>query len=199
MADAPLGAPAALTLLTDDRAIVARIRSGDEATFDLLVRSHYNGLCVFAARMMDSDAAAEELVQDVLFRIWAARTSWVVADTVRGYLYGAVRHRALMALRRERLERRYEAEAVRNTDLRAMGHALGAADARLRAGEVAQAVERAIAALPPRCREAYVLRRQHGLSYAEIARVMQIAPKTVEVQINAALRSLRVSLAEFLS
>lgn len=199
MADAPLGAPAALTLLTDDRAIVARIRSGDEATFDLLVRSHYNGLCVFAARMMDSDAAAEELVQDVLFRIWTTRASWAITDTVRGYLYGAVRHRALMALRRERLERRYEAGAVRDAHPPAMSHAVGAADAQLRAAEVARAVEHAIAALPPRCREAYLLRRQHGLSYAEIARVMGIAPKTVEVQINAALRSLRVSLAEFLS
>jgi RNA polymerase sigma-70 factor, ECF subfamily len=185
--------------LTDDREIVARIRSGDEATFDELVRSHYNGLCVFAARMVGSDAAAEELVQDVLFRVWAVRAAWVITDTVRGYLYGAVRHRALMALRRERLEQRYEADAARDVHPPAMSHTFGAADARLRGAEVERAVERAIAALSPRCREAYLLRRQHGLSYAEIARVMRIAPKTVEVQINAALRSLRASLADFLS
>jgi RNA polymerase sigma-70 factor (ECF subfamily) len=54
-----------------------------------------------------------------------------------------------------------------------------------------------VEALPPRCRQAFLLRRQHGLSYAEIAQVMGIAPKTVEVQIGAALRTLRARLAHF--
>jgi len=69
----------------------------------------------------------------------------------------------------------------------------------LRAAELAAAIERAIAQLPPRCREAYLLRRQHHLSYAEIARVMGIAPKTVEIQIGAALKALRASLADWLA
>jgi len=44
-----------------------------------------------------------------------------------------------------------------------------------------------------------LLRRQHHLSYAEIARVMGIAPKTVEIQIGAALKALRASLADWLA
>jgi RNA polymerase sigma-70 factor (ECF subfamily) len=59
------------------------------------------------------------------------------------------------------------------------------------------AVHEAVGELPPRCRQAFLLRRQHGLSYGEIAQVMGIAPKTVEVQIGAALRILRARLARF--
>ena len=45
-----------------------------------------------------------------------------------------------------------------------------------------------MAELPPRCRETFVLRRRHDLSYVEIAEGMGITPKTVEVQIGLALK-----------
>ncbi len=68
----------------------------------------------------------------------------------------------------------------------------------MRSRDLEQAIERAIAALPPRCRQVYVLRRQEGLSYAEIAQLVGVTPKTVDVQIGKALRLLRRYLAEWL-
>ena len=64
-------------LLPDD-SVIARIRAGDEDAFEALVLEHYNGLCVFAARLVGTDAAAEEIVQDVLMRIWQRRERWRV-------------------------------------------------------------------------------------------------------------------------
>jgi RNA polymerase sigma-70 factor (ECF subfamily) len=78
------------------------------------------------------------------------------------------------------------------------GRAHARADDDVAAGELAQVVARLVAALPARCREAYVLRREHFLSLDEIARVMGIAPKTVEIQIGLALRALRRGLADWL-
>ena len=57
---------------------------------------------------------------------------------------------------------------------------------------------RAVAELPPRCRQAFLLRRHRELSYAEIARIMQITPKTVEIHIGLALKTLRRRLADWL-
>ena len=53
------------------------------------------------------------------------------------------------------------------------------------------AVERAIAALPPRRREIFILVRVHGLSYGEVAEILQISPQTVANQMSAALTTLR--------
>jgi RNA polymerase sigma-70 factor (family 1) len=174
-----------------------RVWAGDESAFEALFREHYHGLAAFAARIVGSDAVAEELVQDVLLRMWEQRERLVITESVAAYLYSAVRNQALYHLRHERVDRRWQED--RSADRRAAGGTrLPPTDDRARAAELAAAIERAIGLLPPRCREAYLLRRQHHLSYAEIARVMAIAPKTVEIHIGAALRSLRVSLAEWL-
>jgi RNA polymerase sigma-70 factor (ECF subfamily) len=65
--------------------------------------------------------------------------------------------------------------------------------------ELQTAVEAAIARLPERCRLVFVLRWQHHLSYAEIAAALDIAPKTVETQLNRALKALREALGVFAS
>ena len=56
------------------------------------------------------------------------------------------------------------------------------------------AVRRAIDALPPRCREIFLLSREDGLSYGGIATTLGISVKTVETQMGRALKSLRAAL-----
>jgi RNA polymerase sigma-70 factor (family 1) len=184
-------------LLPDD-SVIARIRAGDEDAFEALVLEHYNGLCVFAARLVGTDAAAEEIVQDVLMRIWQRRERWRVGGSLASYLYVAVRNRALNAMRSARYHRRWEEHAAAELAMLAPELETGHADEDVRVAELMAAIDRAIQELPPRCRQAFLLRRQHHLSYAEIARVMEIAPKTVEVQIGLALRTLRKKLADWL-
>jgi RNA polymerase sigma-70 factor (ECF subfamily) len=58
-------------------------------------------------------------------------------------------------------------------------------------------VDRAVASLPERSRQTYLLHRQHGMSYAEIADVMEISVKTVENHLARAVAALRRTLAEW--
>ncbi len=53
------------------------------------------------------------------------------------------------------------------------------------------AIRRAIDALPERCREVFLLSREHGLPYSAIAATMDISIKTVETQMGRALKALR--------
>jgi len=57
------------------------------------------------------------------------------------------------------------------------------------------AVRQAIGRLPDRCRLVFTLHREQGLTYSEVAEVLGISPRTVEVQIGRALKSLRKGLA----
>ena len=181
----------------NDDELIARIRAGDEQAFDALVRQYYNGLCIFAARITKSDAVAEELVQDVLLRIWQQHAEWTVSGNLGAYLYVGARNAALNYARREQLLHRWQQRASMGEEVAGMGR-LPEADEEVRTAELADAIARAIEELPPRCRQVFVLRRQHHLSCIEVARVMEIAPKTVEIQMGIALKTLRKKLAHLL-
>ena len=68
------------------------------------------------------------------------------------------------------------------------------ADRDVIAGDEAARVRRAIANLPPRCREVVVLVRLNGMTHAEAAIVLGIEPKTVEVHMGRAVKLLRAAL-----
>ena len=181
-----------------DDDFVSRVRAGDEEAFDALVREHYNALCVFASRMMGSNAAAEEIVQDVLLRIWQQRAEWEVRSSVAAYLYGGVRNRSLEYMRRERFFHRWRQQVVESSDPSEGSTRGDEAYQNLRVSELTKALDKAIDELPPRCKQVFVLRRQHHLSTVEVAKAMGIAPKTVEIQVGIALKTLRKKIAHLL-
>ncbi|MHB2033381.1 MAG: RNA polymerase sigma-70 factor [Gemmatimonadaceae bacterium] len=192
----PLSAAESNSVAQDDD-LILRIRAGDEQAFDALVRQYYNGLCIFAARITKSDAVAEELVQDVLLRIWQQHGEWAVSGNLGAYLYVGVRNAALNSARREHLLHRWQERATAGDEHIGVGR-MPEADEEVRTAELADAIERAIQELPPRCRQVFVLRRQHHLSCIEVARVMEISPKTVEIQMGIALKALRKKLEHLL-
>src|SRR3989441_13112249 len=82
-----------------------RIRAGDEAAFEAMFRTHYDGLCRYVSAYLGSRDTAEDVVQGVFARIWEDRAHWVVSD-VPHYLYAAVRRRAMSQFRRAAVRRR---------------------------------------------------------------------------------------------
>jgi RNA polymerase sigma-70 factor (ECF subfamily) len=179
-----------------DTDLIARIRAGDERAFEQLFHRYYRELCVYAARVDRSPGAAEEIVQEVFFRVWRRREQLLLVQTLSSYLYAAVRNVALNRLARAHTEDRWRAS--KRSEQLDVPIAAPPPDEEIRATEMAVAIDQAVSALPPRCREAFLLRRQQQLSYAEIAQVMHTSPKTVEIQIGKALQLLRKSLAEWL-
>ena len=170
--------------------LVVRIRAGDEAAFEAMFRAYYDPLCRYVAAYLGSRDAAEDAVQGVFVRIWEDRTRWAVSD-LRHYLYAAVRRRAISQVRRIAVRRRAAPLLV----LAEIGGTGGAPpDAEFEAEELWRRLEGALDTLPPRTRAAFVLSRQEGLSYHEVAAHMAISPKTVGVHIGRALAALRNNL-----
>ncbi len=125
--------------------------------------------------------------------LWERCDAGDVPLLTTAYLYTAARNRALKHLRHRRVVARW-AERVASAPLPTGPQA----DERLRTREMAEAIRRAIDALPDRCRQIFLLSREKYLSYAEIAEVLGISVKTVETQMWRALKSLRKSLAPYL-
>jgi RNA polymerase sigma-70 factor (ECF subfamily) len=166
----------------DERAWVDRVRAGDVDAFEALYRTYWQRLYAFAFRYVHSKEDAEEVAQEVFFRIWRRRAHWVLAGAVRNYLYLAVRNAA-----RDRLER----AAVARRWLVGQVETAPEVQPELEAAEFAATVERALAELPPKRSAVCKLRLIDGLSYAQIADRLGICEKTVETQLARGLKALR--------
>lgn len=165
----------------------------DAASIEALFRAHYSRLCDFVNCYVRSPETASDLVQDLFVHLWERCDAGDVPLLTTAYLYTAARNRALKHLRHRRVVARW-AERVASAPLPTGPQA----DERLRTREMAEAIRRAIDALPDRCRQIFLLSREKYLSYAEIAEVLGISVETVETQMWRALKSLRKSLAPYL-
>jgi RNA polymerase sigma-70 factor (ECF subfamily) len=171
-----------------DRILFERLRTGDPAAFEALFRAHAPTLVAFARSYVDSTAVAEELVQDLFCRLWDQRFEATVPDSVRAYLFASLRNRALNHLRREQTSLDFASHAARLTSRTA------AADDAVLTKDLGAALTTAVRGMPMRCREVFTLVRDQQLSYAEVAELLGISKKTVEIHMSRALVILREKL-----
>lgn len=166
----------------------APIAGGDRMAFEALFRLHYRALCAFASGYLKDADKAEDLVQDLFFRLWLDREKVQVTTSVKAYLYASVRNRCLNAVKagakvralNEEVEDRSETDMLSEDE-----HT-----------ERIARVQAAIESLPEERRKVFKLSRYEGLKYHEIAERLGISVKTVENQMGSALKSLRLELQD---
>jgi RNA polymerase sigma-70 factor (ECF subfamily) len=176
---------------------VAGIRAGDSAAFEQLFRAYNRQLYHFALKLSAQPDEAEEAVQGVFVTLWERRASWSVQGSIRVYLFTAVRNRIFQQLRRSRTRERLRGDVLAFRS-RFLAEDARMPDARVQERDFAAALNQAIAALPLRTREAFLLSREHGLTYEETAATMGISAKTVMTHIGRALTALRKAMGPFL-
>jgi RNA polymerase sigma-70 factor (ECF subfamily) len=173
----------------DDSALLARIRRGDDGAFDTLFRRYYESLAGFAASLLKDEQAGEDVAQDVMLELWRRRDTLDIAESCRSYLFRAVRNRALNVIRHEETVRRSEPAIVAE-----LAEAVPAPELEESAG-LAAAIAAAVRGLPEPVRECFLMNREHGLTYPEIAATLGISVKTVEARMGRGLKELRERLA----
>ncbi|MEO7083350.1 MAG: RNA polymerase sigma-70 factor [Gemmatimonadaceae bacterium] len=176
----------------EERALLDRLKTGDQAAFDSIFRVHYAHLVTFGQGVLRDRSAAEDIAQEVLLELWRRREGLVIHESLRAYLLRSVRNRSLNQIRHANVERRAEPQLMGEESISAAGAS------QIVAGELRSALTAAVAELSPACREVFELSRGQGLRYAEIASTLGISVKTVESQMGKALRHLRLRLAAWM-
>jgi len=164
---------------------------GDQQAFDTLVRLNTPRMYRVALRIVGDPGDAEDVVQDAWISVWRALRGYRGDAAPATWLYRVVSNAALAHLRRRRptvpIDEGVE-ERLCDAD-----HPYDPAHATLRAEEVA-AVHRAVAGLEPSQRVPLVLREFEGLSYEEVAAVLQISVPAVRSRLHRARQVLLTTL-----
>jgi RNA polymerase sigma-70 factor (family 1) len=160
--------------------------------FQVVFRTWYNPLCNYAFTFTKDADASEDLVQDLFIKIWEQRRGLLKEASIRYYLFTAVRNNCITWLRRQK-----QSATIQLTGYESISVTMDYPEEVI--GEKRDEkllLEQAIARLPPKCKEIFLLSRFGKLSYKEIAANLDISPKTVENQLGKALKMLRAFLKE---
>ena len=167
------------------------LKSGNSRAFDKIFNDHYQNLCRFAYSIVHDEDTAQSLTQQVFINLWENRTLLDRIDRLTPYLTTMVRYHCLNFIKREK----------RNTklsDIPAGAQVENTTDNQIDFQDFEEQLIIALTSLPERCKMAFEYSRFENFTNKEIAQKMEISTKGVEALIGRALKSLRISLSEYL-
>ena len=173
--------PAPLSGASGDTDLVEAFRRGDEFAFVTLYDRHKGAVYGYAAKMLLSRAAAEDIVQETFARAYEHRQRLVSAASFRSWVFTIARNQCLNAIARADREPALREDAPDTP-------APGTPFSHLLKSEQAALVHKALDALPPAYREVLVLREYQNLSYDEIAAVTRTTVSSVKSRLFKARR-----------
>ena len=168
------------------QSLIDRIRASDERAFRCLVDACSDDLLYYACCLLQQTETAEEVVSDVLLEVWKHRKTLHEIKDLRAWMVTLTHNRAVSCLRKEAPAGR--AVSLDDSESFQFASPLQPPDEAVISREALQRINEIIRSLPPKCRQAFVLAKIEGLSYKEIARIMDISVKTINIHIAKALQ-----------
>jgi RNA polymerase sigma-70 factor, ECF subfamily len=186
----------------DDALLVERIRSGDSAAFEFIMRRYNRRLYRLARAILKNGPESEDVVQEAYVRAYEKLDGFIGPSGFSAWLGKIVVNEALGRLRKRDqgiLVDDHVKGADGNADVRHMERieAQQPDPERLAASsELRRLLEDAIDALPDDYRAVFMLRAVEGMTISETAEWLSIRPETVKTRFHRARRLLRSALGE---
>lgn len=172
-----------------ERSLVTALRRGDAGAFDKIFRIYGKRLYGFALGYLKSKAEAEEVVQEVFYKIWKNHESLNPDLSFKAYIFKIAYNHIQELFLKLAQKKNYLNEIVSSsvpftTEM----------DERMNYQSLLELVDRLIDQLPNRQREILIMRKKDGKPLKEIADELGISPKTVENHITEAMKRIRDGL-----
>jgi RNA polymerase sigma-70 factor, ECF subfamily len=187
--------------LERDAELMLRVRAGDESSFALLLEKHRNSVVHFVYRMVQNQAVAEELAQEVFLRVYKSRESYEPTAKFTTWLFRITTHLALNYVRDKRHEKLQDSidNQPEDTAPIQLSDKTPSVEERLlkqaRMSEIRQAIDQ----LPEKQRSAVLMHKYEEMEYSQIAAVLECSESAVKSLLFRAYETLRGRLRQFAS
>lgn len=169
-------------------------KKGDQSAFRQLFDHFYPKMIRFADYYLESGIVSDEIVSTVFMNIWDKRSTLAEIERIDSYIFNAVKYKCLNYLRDNK---RLHFQNIENEEFKVLP-SLENPEGDFLCDELRHNILAAIDNLPPRCKIIFEMVRDNGLKYKEVASLLEISVKTVEVQMGRALTKIRHDLLPYL-
>ena len=172
-----------------DLVLFGQVKNGELSSYEIIFKKYFKELYRFAFSYVRDAVIAEEMAQEVFLYIWEKRNQIEIQTTLKTYLYSAVKNKCLNYIKLELPKQQSMADVSEVM--------LSAGSQKIDEGEnekLKKYIQQAVDSLPKKCRKIFILSRNAGLTYEEIAEELNLSKKTVENQMGIALKKLREAL-----
>lgn len=180
-----------------DQDLVARCRAGDREAFAELVRKYQNRILTLATRMLDNRSEAEDVAQDIFIKVFQSLHDFRGASRFSTWLYRVTVNHCLNYIRR-RTRQQQTLVGAESSEWMQESPASNP-HKRLEQKERWVLVQAKLQVLSPEHRTIILLRDFEGLSYEEIADVLQLETGTVKSRLHRARMELKALLEPYLA
>lgn len=169
--------------------LLRRLSKGDEAAFvsifDLYSARIYN----FIIKYVQSPPLAEDLTQEVFMKLWESRAQVTKIESFKAYLFVIARNHTLNSLKKAFKSEAAVGEVVKNYVTQRSN-----TEEDILHKEYLQFLKRVLDSLPERSRRIFILCREEGKSYEEVAAAMGISKNAVKNHMVFSMKLLRSSV-----
>lgn len=175
----------------DTERLLTNIQKNDsEQDFATLFHQNYERLFRVAFFYLQDDEMAKDVTLDVFADIWNKRKTMIVPRNFRSFSFTMVKNAAINMLEKEQ---RFSHDELPESDNGTLNPG-----ERLEQSELFEIYERALGELPERCREVFMRVKEDGMSYDETAQLLNISAKTVDAQMQKALKHIRSAIEAYM-
>jgi len=175
---------------SSDRQLVIKVKNDQINAFVELFEQYSQRLYCYSRSLLKNHEDAEGVVQEVFFRIWKKRHELDEQKSFQSFLFCIAYNLIVNQFKKRVRDQKYEQFLINKAQQNYLNP-----ENELEFRELKNQVIKAINKLPKRRKKIYQLSRENGLSYKEIAASLHIKSKTVENQLNLALKHIRKQLS----
>ncbi len=191
-------------MLQTDEQLMLSVKDGNRDAFRILTERHYANTLNFIYRFVKNRPLAEDLCQETFLRLWRCVPTYRPIAKFRTFLYHIAKNLCLKQLAKEKRKPQMESLDIHYGDdenchpiVVAAADTHSSPEALLIAKETYEAIQAAISKLSKEHQVVFRLTELQGLSYQEVAEIVQCPIGTVASRKNAAIRQLQKFLAPY--
>ena len=170
---------------SNNKTLIEHLRKGHEDAFAYLMDTYHKKLCVYAKSLSRDIYVAEDIVQNIFLSVWEKRERLKDNYSIQSYLYQCVYNEFINQYRKKTTLITLEKEYIKTLNT------IFKEEDTSELKRLIALVKQEIQELPPKCKEIFIMGKQEGLTYAEIAEHLNISFRTVENQMSKAFSLIR--------